>query len=293
MYSVECESVNCGTFTRSNCTPSGCYGYVDPTEYSFKGAGAGIPNDKVYMCSGGEGIQNTTNSTYFIKEIESGETVTLLGPELIDLYPFNSSKWTTTGVLNWDPQGLCPYPNPHVFSTENSQGGSVLRNGILSVGRNYVFEFSLYTLNIPITITAVSGASTLNIPSPGGFFPSTPTTFNITAGANGISFIIPSVPKGACFQLLSLREAINVELSCCNCLGATLITNAVAPITFYYTRCGQTGPIIETINIQSGVVTTSITCIVYGSLFPGVFNSVFPVLKSDRSSMTIDVEDPC
>lgn len=268
MYSIECESVNCGTFTRSNCTPSGCYGYVDPTEYSFKGAGAGIPNDKVYMCSGGEGIQNTTNSTYFIKEIESGETVTLLGPELINLYPFNNSTWITTGSLNWDPLGLCPYVNPHVYSPENSQGGSVLKNGILSVGKNYVFEFYLYTSNFPITITAVSGASTLNIPSPGGFFPSTPTTFNITAGANGISFIIPSVPKGACFQLLSLREAINVKLSCCNCLRATLITNAVAPITFYYTRCGQTGPIIETINIQSGVVTTSITCIVYGSLFP-------------------------
>lgn len=64
LYSVVCNSSNCGTFTKANCFASGCTGINDPVKYEFA-------NNTIYLCSSGTGVQNTANSTYVITKISS------------------------------------------------------------------------------------------------------------------------------------------------------------------------------------------------------------------------------
>ncbi|NBP00094.1 MAG: hypothetical protein EBU90_08175 [Proteobacteria bacterium] len=263
MYLVECTapSGNCGKFTRSNCSPNGCYGYNDPTEYSFN-----LPvTNQIYICSAGDGIQNTPNSIYDITPIPLGSTKQILGPQILDTYPFNSSNWTTTGSVNWDPFLLCsPQITSGVYSPEppGGSGGSVFKSSILTPGSTYQFTFTSKA-NFVNTLKINAGGANYNVNIPANVAYNSPILY-IQAVSNTFSVYIPAVLKGTCFQLTSLRELSEVELNCCSCFAAEVTLTQT--VDFYYTECTENGSTLSTVTLNSGVNT--INCAMFGSIFP-------------------------
>jgi uncharacterized protein (TIGR02145 family) len=272
LYSVVCNSSNCGTFTKSNCFASGCTGINDLTEYAFRG-NAGIPSNTVYVCSEGNGVQNTTNSTYTITKLSS-VVAKAYGLNILQAYPFQPSTiyWTNNASVEWNPAGTCSFVGDHVYVPENTTTGTVLSAVILTVGTTYEFTFSMFS-NLANIISFTSGlGNTVSVSSPGGSYPPVGTTYQITAGSTGrLSISIPSVGKGTCFQLTGLRVVqTGIRATCCTCFGAEVILDlpedGPTSIEVYYTQCTDDGPQIATTTLTNSV--NVINCCTYGSVFP-------------------------
>jgi hypothetical protein len=272
LYSVVCNSSNCGTFTKSNCFASGCTGINDLTEYAFRG-NAGIPGNTVYVCSEGNGVQNTTNSTYTITKLSSVAATAYGANILLTAAPFNSSTWTFNSNIQWNPPGVgCPYVGNHVFVDEGVSTGTMASPVVLTIGITYEFTFSMYS-ELPNTINFTSGpGNTVSVSSPGGSYPPLGTTYQITAQTPGrLSIAIPSVGKGTCFQLTGLRAVqTGIRATCCTCFGAEVVLDlpegGPTSIEVYYTQCTDNGPQIATTTLTNDI--SVINCCTYGSVFP-------------------------
>jgi hypothetical protein len=269
LYSIVCNSSNCGTFTKSNCFASGCTGINDLTEYAFRG-NSSIPNNTLYLCSEGNGIQNTTNSTYTITKISSTNAI-IYGDDILQGDPFIPSNWSNGGGAEWNPVDVCPsFTDDHLYVPEETTTGTSTTPGpILTIGNVYEFSFIMYS-DSPNIITFSSGNS-LAVSSPGGTYPPVGTTYQITAQTDKLEISIPSVDQGTCFQLLSLREIQpNVTATCCTCFGAEiemeLPEEGLYSIDVYYTECTENGP--QLIRTTFTNPLNIIPCCTYGSFFP-------------------------
>lgn len=271
LYSVECLSSNCGSFTKSNCFASGCTGLDDLTEYAFRGNET-IPNDTVYVCAAGNGVQNTPNSTYTITKL-STVTATIYGDDILDFVPFGPTNWTDAGGAEWNPAGVCTgFLGDHLFVPElSSTGFSTTPTAILTNGLIYEFTFIMNSV-FPTTITFSSGiGNTVPVSCPGGIYPPTGTTYQITAQNGKLTIAIPSIGKGTCFKLLSLREITpGVKATCCTCFGGEVEIDfpqeGPYSIDVYYTQCTDDGPQIATATLTN--TTSVVNCCTYGSIFP-------------------------
>lgn len=271
LYSVKCNSSNCGTFTKSNCFALGCTGINDLTEYAFRG-NESIPDNTVYVCSEGNGVQNTPNSTYTITKLSS-VSATIYGDNILPLNPFNPSNWSDGGGAEWNPVGVCTdFVGDHLYVPENSSTGfSTTPGQILTNGLIYEFSFIMNSF-LPTTITFSSGiGNSVPVACPGGVYPPTGTTYQITAQNGKLNIAIPSVGKGTCFQLLSLREITpNVRVTCCTCFGGEVQIefpeDGPTSIEVYYTQCTDDGPQIATTTLTN--TTSIVNCCTYGSIFP-------------------------
>ena len=271
LYSVECLSSNCGSFTKSNCFASGCTGLNDLTEYAFRGNET-IPDDTVYVCAAGNGVQNTPNSTYTITKL-STVTATIYGDNILQFVPFNPSNWSDGGGAEWNPVGVCTdFLGDHLFVPElSSTGISTTQGAILTNGLLYEFTFIMLT-ELPNTITFSSGiGNSIQVSSPGGIYPPTGTTYQITSQNGKLTISIPSVGKGTCFKLLSLREITpGVKATCCTCFGGEVQIEfpeeGPYSIDVYYTQCTDDGPQIATATLTN--TTSVVNCCTYGSIFP-------------------------
>ena len=274
LYSVECLSSNCGSFTKSTCFASGCTGLNDLTEYSFRG-NDGIPNNKVYVCSEGNGVQNTPNSTYTIAKLSS-ISATIYGFNVLAAFPFGPTNWNSIGgSAQWNTPGACTFSGDTIYVPGASSSGSVTTvSSLLIPGKIYEFSFKMQSVS-PTTITFSSGpGNTLPVicPGGGGTYPPTGTTYQIVSGAIGKLVIqIPSVVNGTCVQLLSLREVqSNVRSTCCTCYGGEVKIEfpeeGPYSIDVYYTQCTEDGPQIATATLTNTL--SIVSCCVYGSIFP-------------------------
>ena len=275
LYSVECLSSNCGSFTKSTCFASGCTGLNDLTEYSFRG-NDGIPNNKVYVCAAGNGVQNTPNSTYTITKLSS-VNATVYGENVLLAFPFGPTNWGDNGGAEWNPVGVCTFTGDTLYVPEGTSTGTSTTNNppgaILTNGTVYEFSFIMQSTS-PTTITFSSGpGNTLPVicPGGGGTYPPEGTTYQITAQNGRLVMSIPSVAGGTCFQLLSLRAVNpNVRSTCCTCYGGEV--NIAFPeegpysIDVYYTQCTDDGPQIATATLTNDI--SIVNCCVYGSIFP-------------------------
>jgi uncharacterized protein (TIGR02145 family) len=272
LYSVECLSSNCGTFTKSNCFASGCTGINDLTEYAFRGNDSGIPDNTVYVCSEGNGVQNTPNSTYTITKL-STVTATIYGDNILPSFPFGPANWSDGGGAEWNPVDVCTdFLGDHLFVPElSSTGISTTPGAILTNGLIYEFTFIMQSL-FPTTITFSSGiGNSVPVACPGGVYPPAGTTYQITSQNGKLTISIPSVDKGTCFQLLSLREITpGVKATCCTCFGAEVEIEfpeeGPYSIDVYYTQCTDDGPQIATATLTN--TTSVVNCCTYGSVFP-------------------------
>ncbi len=275
LYSVECLSSNCGSFTKSTCFASGCTGLNDLTEYAFRGNET-IPNDTVYVCAAGNGVQNTPNSTYTITKLSS-VNATVYGENVLLAFPFGPTNWGDNGGAEWNPVGVCTFTGDTLYVPEGTSTGTSTTNNppgaILTNGTVYEFSFIMQSTS-PTTITFSSGiGNTLPVicPGGGGTYPSEGTTYQITAQNGRLVMSIPSVAGGTCFQLLSLRAVNpNVRSTCCTCYGGEV--NIAFPeegpysIDVYYTQCTEDGPQIATATLTNTI--SIVSCCVYGSIFP-------------------------
>jgi len=270
LYSVKCNSSNCGTFTKSNCFASGCTGINDLTEYAFRG-NESIPDNTVYVCSEGNGVQNTPNSTYTITKL-STVTATIYGDNILPSFPFGPVKWTDGGGAEWNPVSVCTFTGDTLYVPENTSTGiSTTPNAILTNGLIYEFTFIMQSTFLT-TITFSSGiGNSIPVACPGGIYPPAGTTYQITAQNGKLTISIPSVDKGTCFQLLSLREITpGVKATCCTCFGAEVEIEfpeeGPTSIEVYYTQCTDDGPQIATATLTN--TTSPVNCCTYGSVFP-------------------------
>jgi len=279
-YQVTCPSGNCGTFTRSNCSPTGCFGYTDSNTYAL------ASGTSIYVCSEGEGVVNTENSIYEISELPFNATKTFFYPSVLPTFDSTNPTWSLISFA-WATGIQCsiynsqPWTGGRLGNLNSSLPSTVsyANPSFLTPGDLYTIRFKMSWSNIvPAVVTVSSGANTASVTVSTGSV----ATWGTSIVADNGPFSI-TIPAGgfACLQITAIEKTVEMPINCCYCVNHIITFSHKPSLDVYYSQCNENG---------SEFIQQTITS---GTTLCAVFNSVFPVLKSDRSSMTIDIEDPC
>jgi len=279
-YQVTCPSGNCGTFTRSNCSPKGCFGYTDSNTYAL------ASGTSIYVCSEGEGVLNTENSIYEISELPFGSTKTFFYPSVLPTFDNTNVNWTLTSFA-WAAGIQCSVYNSQPWTGGRLRNQNVLlpstvsyaNPSFLTPGDLYTISFKMsWSILTPATVIISSGANTASVTVSTGSVATWATT--IVADNGPFSITIPA-GGSACLQITAIEKTVEMPINCCYCVNHTITFSHKPSLDVYYSQCTDAG---------SEFVRETITS---GTTLCAVFSSIFPVLKSDRSSMDIEIEEPC